>query len=108
MANTLPSSLSWAWASLCAQGSKSREDFAWPVVVREGRVNVLLGVPDFYPASEGNFALGMSSSSACEKSWAGSSESESDSTMDERQGVCSISRAKGAKMRLRHALPGCT
>lgn len=58
------------------QGSKSRKDFAWPIVVREGRVSVSLSVPDFYPASGSYFVLGMSSSSACEKSWTGSSESE--------------------------------
>lgn len=57
------------------QGSKPRKDFAWPVMVREGRVSVSLSASDFYPASESYFVLGVSSASACEKSWAGLSVS---------------------------------
>lgn len=74
VANTLPPAghgkVSVLW------GSKSRKDFAWPVVAREGRVSISLGVPDLYLTLAGSiFVLGVNSSCTREKSWANSAES---------------------------------
>lgn len=57
-------------------GSKSRKDFAWPVVAREGGVGGSLSVPDLYLALTGSiFVLGVNSSCTCGKPWASSAES---------------------------------